>query len=315
MERRGFAWYIESNDKSIDIRKQEGDSLRLITALEWSKYISGKRKGIVPEIVQTTDKQDYVVIDNSLYYATLHLPNEEFKSDNQTHLLYAINSLAHIHRLSCEFEVKLAVDTETILWPRIIQEKLASLIWCYNRFKEHRKKTDFERIFLENFSFIYDQGQECLENMIMGGYNVRIQERSQILINSFLKQNLAVVNNELIFLDLCRWTLGPVIMDIILFLNSFLSKHKWDVVLFRKLLNTYEEHNSLNQQDKHFLLGLLRFPYRLWLYAYQYNNHVQSVPELTQKLELYMYESYYRDRCLDDMDSWLWGDENEKPNR
>jgi hypothetical protein len=223
-----------------------------------------------------------------------------------------MKSLAQIHCLSCELE-GIATTNDTILWPRIIQERLADLIWFYNRFKEHRKKTDFERIYLEHFSFIYDQGQECLENMIMGGYDVRIKERSQILVNTFLKQNLVVVNNDLVFLDLCKWTLGQEIMDLTLFFNSFLSQHKWDTVLMRKLLYRYEESNSLNHQDRHFLLGLLRFPYRLWLYAYQYYNNIKSVSELTRKLELYIYESYLRDLCLDDMDSWLWGDENEKP--
>lgn len=303
---REDGWMLECGQRLYVLHSLKGETFRWQTALGWQRSLQEKRKGLVPEVLLSTSGQDHISIEGSTYYLMASGAYEGFLSDNTAHLEAAAKSLASLHALSRDYQA--TVHTEDLLGPKMIQNRLASLIWYYKNFKACRQKSEFAGIYTEHFSFIYDQGQESLEKMVLGGYEAAMKERSQILLNSFCPRRLGIAGEEAVFLELDRWTIGLEVMDLALLLNSFLPRYKWDASLTLRLLEGYESSHKLQEQDKHLLLALLRFPYRFWLYAWQYYNRVMSAPELTRKLENYIYESFLRDKCLDGLDNWLWRD-------
>lgn len=315
LESRFNYWLIESDNNKIEIRRYKGDFFCLQEALKWQKYLALRSNTIVPELIETRDNNDFVDFNGDLFYVTRWVKKDEFKPEDVTHLQYAGIGLGILHRLSNEYKTSQMKSTVEILSPGRIQDGLAHLIKYYNEFKQRRSYSDFERIYLENFSFIYDQGQEALQKIVMAGYGAKLQENTQMLLNSFIKNKLAIVNEKLMFTDLCGWTLGTKTMDLALFINSYLPLHKWNIVLLRQLLDSYEQENGLDQQDRQLLMAQLRFPYRFWFYAYQFDKKLQNVDVLIKKLKLYIYESHMRDSCLDQMESWLWREENENSDR
>lgn len=308
-------WLIENDDKKIEIRRYEGECFNLQEALKWQKYLALRSNTIVPELVETRDNKDFVDFNENLFYATRWVKKDEFKPEDITCLQYAGIGLGILHRLSNEYKMSQIKSTVELLSPSKIQDGLTQLIKYYNEFKQRRSCSDFERIYLENFSFIYDQGQEALQKIVMVGYEAKLQENTQMLLNSFIKNKLAIVNEKLMFTDLCGWTLGTKTMDLSLFINSYLPLHKWDVVLLKQFLYSYEQENGLDQQDRQLLMAQLRFPYRFWFYAYQFDKKLQNIEVLVKKLKLYVSESHMRDSCLDKMESWLWREENENSDR
>lgn len=308
-------WFLENGDSKVEIKSIEGDYARFRQAIEWQRFLSEEKKTIVPELVRTKNKQDYAEIEGRLYFVIIASEKGEFKPENPTHLLKAAKSLGVLHRLSAGFILPIMHGKEEMLTPGKIQEGLADLIRYYNRFKRQRSNSDFERIYTENFSFFYDQGQETLERMVMSGYNIRLQKDRQMLVNSFLKNNLAIVDNSAIFTELGNWTMGTKTMDFALLLNSYLPLYKWDPALMKQLLDCYEKESGLDQEDRQMLLAFLRFPYRFWFYVCQYQQGMRNVSVLTKKLRNYIYESSLRDYCLDQMEGWLWREENENSGR
>lgn len=308
-------WFLENEDNKVEIKSSDVDHTRLRQAIEWQKFLSASKKKVVSELAKTKNKQDYADIDGRLYYLIISKNQEEFRPEKIDHLLTAVQSLGILHHFSAGFKLTIMNDKEEMLTPGKIQEGLADLIRYYNRFKQQRSNSDFERIYTENFSFFYDQGQETLERMVMAGYDTRLQKNTQMLINSFSKNNLAIVDESVIFIDLCSWTIGTKTMDLASFLNSYLPLHKWDPALMKQLLDGYEKESGLDQGDRQMLLALLRFPYRFWFYVCQYQHGMRNVPVLTKKLRSYIYESSLRDYCLDTMEGWLWREENENSDR
>ncbi|MDX9872002.1 MAG: hypothetical protein RBT41_06260 [Clostridia bacterium] len=306
ISRQGDGWWIVSGAKMLEIRRFKGETDRLQTALSWQRHLQKKRRGLVPEVLPAQGGQDYLAVEGHVYYVLVRAEDDSFLSSEPAHLVLAVKSLADLHASSRGYQT--AGHKEALLGPQIIQNRLTSLIWYYKNFRSCRQKSDFAGIYTEYFSFIYDQGQESLQKMVAGGYENKMKERAQILLNTFCPASLAVRGEGVSFLELNKWTIGLEVMDLALFLSSFLPRYKWDAALTLQLLENYEVQNKLAYQEKQLLLAFLRFPYRFWLYAYQYYNRIVSAPELARKLENYIYESYLRDKCLDGLDNWLWRD-------
>ncbi|MCR4440685.1 MAG: hypothetical protein QHH10_00115 [Peptococcaceae bacterium] len=306
-EKRDGLWRVECGQGVFAVREYDGDSDRLGTALAWQHFLAEKGCQGVPKIIRTKDGQNWARVDGKSCYLTGWVDKKEFNPEKGDHLLAAIEQLGHIHRLSRDFSPeKLSGFHNEMPWATVIQGRLSELLAHARHLQAGRLRTDVERVFIENFNQLYQQGQEALQGLVVGGYDAKLRENDQLLVNSFLKHKMGVINEGVVYTDLTRWTLGPPFMDLVLFLNSFLVLHKWDSSLVFRLLETYEKNNALDQEERTLLVLLLRLPWRFWLYVHQYFNHMESPAVLTEKMSSYINEIYWRDRCLDCLDDWVW---------
>ena len=310
VKRRGNYWLIDSGKGKYLVAEYHGKTDLLSVVLDWQNHLYTNGCGQVLQIMKAKNGKEYIELEDRVFYIALcpqtllSLETGIFQGQQVAHLLAAVTALAKFHGYSNGYLPDAAREIN-IFWPGIIQDRLTELIVCKQVMNKNKFKTDFERIFLESFDFLYDQGQESLQNMILAGYGSKPELQKSMLINSFLAGDIFVDNDEVIFLNLSKWETGPAVMDLSLFLNSYMPQHRWKKELLCELIEQFTKYKELTGEERHFLLAQLRFPSRYWLYAYQYCNVQEDVREFAEKLKFYRQECYWRDLCLDSIEGWL----------
>lgn len=249
---------------------------------------------------KTRSGKTYEKAEGKLYYLTYYREGNYFKGENISHLRLAAKSLALLHRQTQGWGKE--EGNKKSSWLTVKQNMLKVLLSYLHYLKQNKILTDFERLFMENFDFFYNQGQESLEHMVLAG------QEEAFIINNLLPENLTVFDDKLFFLDVANWSTGPQVLDLSLLINSYLPLHRWDLDLSKELIVQYHRENPLDQKARFFLLAQLRFPRRYWLYSRQYFSGQLSSDELAPRLKSYILECYWRDNCLDQLENWLIGE-------
>ncbi len=297
-QREGESWLLETNKGSYKVWEYIGSTSRLETALKWQETL-GERgcRGVLKPIINKKGLK-YCKLGERNFYLIPWPELREFDGKDAVQLTSAVRELGALHQLNKDISANGEAVYEKSL-ASILQEKLADLLTYRRHLKEKGARTDFERVYAENFDHIYDQGQTALQNMVVLGYDTVRQGNSFFLVNSFAPQNMAKSDKGVVFLRLEKWDRGPQEMDLALLLASYLPLFNWEEGLFRKLIGVYSESGELSLSGREFLLSYLRFPGRLWFYAYRYFSEKGKNEELFPRLKSYIFECYKRDMCLD----------------
>lgn len=298
-------WLLDCGQEKLAVWEYQGNQERLEGALGWQEYLNMRGASMVLPLLKTKKGKLFYRYTDTFFYVTSWQGGKEFDNNDKDHLLACVRGLGENHKSSLQYQERNQPDNILPL-PCLIQDKLVDLLVFSQYIKENKPRTDFERIYLEGYYLFYNQGQEAVQHMVMAGCGLNNRNDNNYLINSFLHSDIFFVDGKVKFTNLTRWKEGPATMDLALFLNSYMPLFRWDSDLMREILREYQVNMVLGDYDKHLLMAQLRFPNRYWLYVYKYLKGDGEPEELTHKLKIYLAEYQWRDRCLDQMHSWLW---------
>ena len=293
------AWLLNTSQGQYLLRELPDQSNQAKTI---ERYLQLLKQGIVNlfPLEKTKSGKAYEKAEGKIYYLTHYREGNYFRGEDVSHLRQAAKNLALLHRQTKDW-VKEQSNKQNS-WLTIKQNMLKTLLSYLHYLKQNKVLTDFERLFMENFDFFYNQGQESLEHMVLAG------QEEAFIINNLLPENLIVLDKKLFFLDITNGNTGPQVLDLSLLLNSYLPLHRWDFNMSKELIAQYHQENPLDEKARFFLLAELRFPRRYWFYSRQYFNGQLSSEELAPRLKSYILECYWRDNCLDQLENWLIGE-------
>ncbi|QNB47389.1 hypothetical protein BR63_14480 [Thermanaerosceptrum fracticalcis] len=293
------SWLLNTPQGEYLLRELPDQNIQVKTIELYLQLLEQGIANLFP-LEKTKSGKAYEKTEGKLYYLTHYRKGNFFKGDDISHLRLAAKNLAILHRQTGGWGKEQSKKQN--LWLTVKQNRLRDLLTYLHYLKQNKVLTDFERLFMENFDFFYDQGQESLEHMVLAG------QEEAFIINNLLPENITLLDDKLVFLDITKWNTGPQAMDFSLLLNSYLPLHRWDLDLIKDLITQYHQENPLDQKARHLLLAQLRFPRRYWLYSHQYFSGQLSSDDLTPKLKRYILECYWRDICLDQLENWLIGE-------
>lgn len=294
-------WLLKDQKKDLWVFKYSGDRNRLLIALEWQENLA-KNKCSVLKMKRTKGDKLYLENNKEFFFVTEWISGQKFEVQQERHLLSCFKELGKIHKITENYS-NVIIQNTRIDWTLIIQKKLKDLLQYHSFLRGKIKFTDFERFFMEHFDYFYNAGQEAVENMVLLQVD---SARPHLLVNNFRSTDLLINDNKVVFTNLLKWSKGPKILDLVLLLNSYMPLLKWNSQAFKNILKTYKEETILTKQDEQVLLALLRFPGRFWFYAYQYFVDFVEEKVLSEKFKKYIREYYWRDQCLNTVETWLW---------
>lgn len=284
-----------------------GKKNKLAKALKYQEYLYKEGCRAMLPVLKNKEGELYIEFSEKFFFLTENYEGEELNNSSCSDLIKVANALGGIHLKSQKIkEVKL--DKDCFIWPKHIQGRLADLLVYYKYIREQGAQTDFERLYVESFNELYNQGQDAVEHMVLASYGQQWEEEEGICINNVLKSNIIISQDGPLFLDLTQITYGPIINDFALLTKSYMPAFAWDISCLKRLIREYDKRNPLNDFEKHFLLAQLRFPSRYWLYAYRYFSKNGNTLDLTKRLKVYIKDYAKRDLCLDYLEKWLWGE-------
>lgn len=305
-------WKLESEGEAYRVSECPDNTEKLEQALEWQEYLIKRGFTGVLRLVKNSLGQFYVKLNGKVYRLEAYPAQEPFDENSKEHLLLVAEGLGKLHALTREYSIKTTNNSAARSWSGIYQERLTELLTFFTVLRQERAGNDFERLYVENFDFLYSQGQEALQKMTMAKCRIEASEKNEILlVNSFSPSHLAICGQKALFLNLQEWDIGLNVNDLALFINSYLPLHGWNQELLSNILERYGQNRPLSTCEKNFLWAHLRFPSRYWFYTYRYVNDLKSGADLTLLLKSYVHECYRRDRCLDSLSTWLWEEEEK----
>lgn len=310
-EKRESCWRLKGVNSTYGAWEYSGDLQILEEVLQWRECLQEKGVTEFPTLYKTREGKNYVQWGQNGYYLTAWPEGVPLDLQKNCGLREVVAALATIHAHSKDLIVKKTeeqTEKAAIIWLKAQQERLTELLALYHYLLERRLANDYERLYVESFEDFYYRGQEAIQKMALAGCDAEDSCKEGFLVGNFLPENLLKTEKGIVFLKTGSGQKGLLIQDLILFLKMYLPLKKWDEVLAKELLTHYQEKVDLNNQERQLFLAQLSFPGRYWLYAYQYFNGAEDLGTLIAKLENYLYEVCWQDRCLEKLERLLLGE-------
>ncbi|MCI8888553.1 MAG: spore coat protein CotS [Hungatella sp.] len=152
-----------------------------------------------------------------------------------------------------------------------------------NFMKNKRRKTDFERCALSNFSVFFQQAQEaacgmaqleqqsamvpCLCHGDLDQHHVLIpggMARAQDLASSAADVKSGIEETGVAVIEYHKMHMGDQMTDLYHFVRKIMEKHEWDQNLGLELLTAYDRVNPLSDRDRESLYYLFLYPEKYW---------------------------------------------------
>ncbi len=216
--------------------------------------------------------------DGTAYMVRDWYEGKECDAKSRDDIYKAVGHLAGIHSILRTFPHEipgyLQVRGDALLLEN--ERHARELKKIRNYVNSRKKKNEFERGFLKNFSVFYGEAQRIIElqRQELEGAGLAEGERGVYGICHgdynqhnvlFLRPGAAVLNFERASYDVQVGDLGN-------FMRKILEKHNWDVALGLEMLQAYRNVRPLSAQEERQLYIRLAFPEKFWKIANHYYN-------------------------------------------
>lgn len=248
------------------------DFLFIYCAIEWLF-----RKGIlVPKILPSNDGNRFYICNKMLFILTPWINGEKCNYDLEKHILLSIKNLSKMHKISRDFyplpHVKLK-KLDDQLYPSI--KKHFNNLLNLNNYAFKINDT-FSTLFLNKFPINETLCKISSEAALSIDYSLLSKS---IVHNDYVNKNLIInEQNELYVIDFDKCKFGYSVQDLCYSLRRLLKRNsvKWNFGTFNKIINTYEETNSLSLHEFLYLLSYLSFPQKYWRISKDYYNNLSK---------------------------------------
>ncbi len=319
-------WCLKGAQQSYGLWEYQGEPERLEQALEWQEYLKEKGCQGVLGLIKTKGGRKYLQREKGYYYLTDWVEGVPVVIKKEGIFPAMAEVLAAIHYYSRGFKSRLDdkhVDGEAVRreadsqkygfpWLRAKQERLTELLMAFQYLKDKRPGNDYERLYIENFSNVYQRGQEAIQKMVLAGANTSNDLSHVYLVGNLRAENFGGTEQRIVLLRTTDWQRGPAVLDLSLLLKMYLPLKEWNWEEAKEVIGRYQKKSPLSFSEKYLLLALLSFPGRFWVYAQQYFSEQDNSTMLAEKLKNYLYEFSWQERCLAKLEEWLWEEKEIK---
>jgi CotS family spore coat protein len=252
----------------------------------------------IASLVKTLDGSLYVEDEEDKYVVMNWLEGRECDYENPIELNLAVKTLAELHSASKGFEPSIDQPERNDLgkWPDIFQNRSQELVWMKENVEQKENQNIFDKMFLENIEYYYQNSLEAIESFKFFSYK-KLVEKAQIeksfCHNDYAYHNILISydGQQIMLLDFDYCVIDIRIKDIASLIHRNLKKCFWDIGRAEYILNSYHSEKALSNDELKGIYTYLLFPTDFWRIANQYYiekkdwNKETFVNKLIQKSE------------------------------
>ena len=266
-------WICETSQGTMLLQEYRGTMKRL----EFETQVLGQvRKSgllLVDDYIRTAQGELISLSEDGTRHTLKHwYTGRECNIRDQKEIREAIGKIAVLHQILRQIERQqewnlgsIVVETATKEMERRSQE----LRRARNYMRNKKKKTDFERCALNNFSLFYDQAREAGEGMAKLERQAR--ETPLFLCHGELDQHHVLFVQEAgasgmrgAVIEYHKMHLGDQMRDLYHFMRKVMEKHGWSQSLGQEMLSAYDRVMPLTSRDRESLYYLFLYPEKYW---------------------------------------------------
>lgn len=251
--------------------KEKGELLRTYLA-------ALKDTGIKAEQIAANKIGEAVTIDEITGEGFLfkeHISGTELNVNQVKDLKIAAGLLAQYHNAAVSVAVSmLPADMECDAI--IIQEKEKherELIKVKNYIRSRKKKTEFERIYLQSYEPMLKTARESL---LLLNKKREAEPCACLCHGDYNQHNILLTDAGWRIVNFENVTYRWSIWDLANFLRKMQEKNNWDIGIGNEILKSYEKVRPLSEAECEKLYALLLFPEKFWKVTNHYMNSRKS---------------------------------------
>ncbi len=266
-------WICETSQGTMLLQEYRGTMKRL----EFETQVLGQVRDcgllLVDDYIRTTQGELISLSEDGTRHTMKHwYTGRECNIRDQKEIRQAIEKIALLHQILKKIERREEWNLGSIMVGTARQEmerRSQELKRARNYMKNKRKKTDFERCALSNFSMFYQQAREAQEGM------ERLEKQQEhtplFLCHGDLDQHHVLFVQEAGGTDLKgavieyhKMHLGDQMTDLYHFMRKAMEKHEWSQSLGQEMLLAYDKVMPLEKRDRESLYYLFLYPEKYW---------------------------------------------------
>jgi len=228
---------------------------------------------LVDDYIRTTQGELISLSEDGTRHTLKHwYTGRECNIKDHKEITQAIEKIAILHQILKRIKKQEEWNLGSIVVGTARQEmerRSQELRRARNYMKNKRKKTDFERCALSNFSMFYEQARKAGEGM------ARLEEENEeaplFLCHGDLDQHHVLFVQDPgemgprgAIIEYHKMHLGDQMTDLYHFMRKAMEKHEWNQSLGREMLSAYENVMPLSGRDRESLYYLFLYPEKYW---------------------------------------------------
>lgn len=254
--------YIISTDRGDKILKKIDYSLEDLRFIEEAvKYIKNKFDRVI-DFARTKEGDIYTKCDEEIYCIMDLMPGKECEFTNPVDLSIASKGLGELHKASLGF--KSSIRNKYVVGKTIdnFKRRLEEMKLFKSIAKMHECKTDFDKIFIENFDHHMNQIKESIDILENSAFYELCSEEDKIALchHDLAYHNIIINDDKAYFIDFDYAVIDLKVHDLCNFINKAIKNVAFDIEKAASIIYDYCSENSIDKRELKVLYGLLYFP-------------------------------------------------------
>lgn len=276
------AFLIVSNNEKLVLKKSILSDERLLFIHAAKEHLNRNNFVNIDKYLCTADGSPFITIENSNYVLTKHLEGVECNFDNKNDIINISRLLASFHKASKGFVApgNTIIRSDLGKIPLFFGKRLDEI----KKLKKVAKKgkTKFDYLFLENYDYFCNIGEEALNLINNSKYDKLVdktREEGIFCHHDFTHHNIIHTDKKyyIINFDFCCYEVK--VYDIANFLRRKMRKCDWDINEAKLILNEYRQVEEISPDELAVLKIILQFPQKFWRVINKYYNSKRSWSE------------------------------------
>lgn len=268
---------LVQTDRGLVIIKEtyrEPDKILYIHGLKEYLYENGFTR--LDRYIMSKFQLPFTIYDDRIFVMEDYIAGRECSFTNPYDREMIVRALAELHKAGKGYTPATGAYPRDNIgkWKRSCRKKIDDIIAFKKEVKAKRRKTEFDKMFLEDVDYYIEmcwRGFDTLKNSRYDEICRKAKEEKTICHHDYTYHNLIISPEgevNVIDFDYCCHEL-PV-YDLASLIQKVLRRYYYDIDMAMDMIDTYDSVMPLNREDLALMLSLFEFPQKFWRIVERY---------------------------------------------
>jgi len=200
----------------------------------------------------------YYIYNQKIYIMTKYIDYIESDFKNIECAEAISSELARFHSIAIAKPYYIGIDIKTDF-----QKKFDRLKKIKKFINNQSRLTDFDVLFIKNYTYFYNQALEAIEILNNSNYDYLKSEavkNGYVCHNCIKEENFVVKDNKIHIIGFNDCCVDLPIVDLSEFIKRYIRKHGDNYIKLNSLLDCYIKNKGLTNDEQEVLKAILKFP-------------------------------------------------------
>lgn len=248
------------------------------------------------------DKKPYLESNDKKYILKDWCNGRECNLFDEADILEAVKNLALLHKTLqfVSFPEHSVVYSNLGDMPLNLKRHATELKKVRKYIRNLSHWSEFDIMFLKNYSYYYDKASESIEGFEQSDYYGLVKEsksKRRICHGEYTQHNVLVSTKGIVTVNFEKSCFDLQILDFYHFIRKVMEKNNWSDKLGMKMIQTYDHYYTLDQKNLKILYYTLLYPEKFWKISnYYFNTRKAWKPKRSiEKLEIIINQQKRKD--------------------